>query len=378
MVRLLHTADWQIGKQFAQIKGDAAAHLRSRRIETVEKIGELATAQKVDAVLVAGDVFDSHGVAGVNIIKTFSAMADSFEGKWLLLPGNHDAAEPGGIWTRVKKHFVSQRIHVLDEPVPFYLEEAKTVILPAPLTRRHDARDLTQWFDHAACQSENELIKVGLAHGSIDNRLQHDSGEAFNRISDRRAQSANLNYLALGDWHGTLKIAERTWYSGTPEPDRFKANDAGNVLVVEIAHAQAEPKVEKMGIGHYKWCQIEHSVFEAQDLNAVEQKLITMGGALDRTLLQLNLKGTVSLETRNKLNQALEVLSAKLFYLETDDSGLMARPDENELKQMGNTGFVHAAVQQLLAMSKDANNADSETANLALQILYLEHKELVH
>ena len=36
-----------------------------------------------------------------------------------------------------------------------------------------------------------------------------------------RAGHAAQDYLALGDWHGTRRIDARTWYSGTPEHDRF-------------------------------------------------------------------------------------------------------------------------------------------------------------
>ncbi|MBX9692975.1 MAG: metallophosphoesterase, partial [Cyanobacteria bacterium] len=89
MVRFLHTADWQIGKQFSNIEGDASAFLRNQRIETVKRIGQLATERDADAVLVAGDVFDGTAVRGETILKTFKAMGDSFGGKWLLLPGNH-------------------------------------------------------------------------------------------------------------------------------------------------------------------------------------------------------------------------------------------------------------------------------------------------
>lgn len=54
---LLHTADWQIGKRFAHIAGDAGAALRTQRLETVRSLARLAQEQRVDAVLVAGDVF---------------------------------------------------------------------------------------------------------------------------------------------------------------------------------------------------------------------------------------------------------------------------------------------------------------------------------
>lgn len=35
---LIHTADWQLGKQFGNVPGDAGAALRDQRVETVKEI----------------------------------------------------------------------------------------------------------------------------------------------------------------------------------------------------------------------------------------------------------------------------------------------------------------------------------------------------
>ena len=62
-VKILHTADWQIGKRFAdldELDGDKAAELRQQRLKTVAKIATTAKERAVDAVVVAGDVFDSN------------------------------------------------------------------------------------------------------------------------------------------------------------------------------------------------------------------------------------------------------------------------------------------------------------------------------
>ena len=68
-----------------------------------------------------------------------------------------------------------------------------------------------------AAETPRDAVRVGLAHGSVANRLPE--GDAKNEIAEDRATTANLDYLALGDWHGTMEIAPKTWYSGTPEPD---------------------------------------------------------------------------------------------------------------------------------------------------------------
>jgi hypothetical protein len=93
------------------------------------------------------------------------------------------------------------------------------------LTHRHNLDDPTILFDMMA--TPGARLRIGLAHGSI--RDFSSRGEAQNQIAPDRAQRSNLDYLALGDWHGTLRVDARTWYSGTPETDRFQRDEPGHV-----------------------------------------------------------------------------------------------------------------------------------------------------
>ncbi|MDZ4836864.1 MAG: DNA repair exonuclease [Candidatus Melainabacteria bacterium] len=373
MVSLLHTADWQIGKQFANIPDDAGAFVRAKRIDAVKTIGRIAEERNVDAVLVAGDVFETNLVQAKTILQTIRAMAETFSGKWIIIPGNHDSAEVSSVWTRIKEGFGSENIVLLVQPEPYYLRHANTVILPAPLQRRHDARDLTVWFDDFV--SDPNMIRIGLAHGSIDNRLSH-RGEAPNTISDTRSETAKLDYFALGDWHGTMNIAPRTWYSGTPEPDRFKENESGNILFVEIEGPGKQPKVEKIQTGHFRWLQQELRIFQNEDFSRVKQMLVETAYPLNQILLRLTLEGAVSLETRSIIMSELDALSAELCFIETDDSKLLAEPTSEDLDDIERTGFVRKAVDELVLMAKNSEHPDSETARFALQLLYVEHKNL--
>ncbi len=75
MPRFLHTADWQIGRQYSQFPADDAGPLAEARLAAVETVARLAAEHKVDAVLVAGDVFDAQTVADRTIR---SDMDDAF------------------------------------------------------------------------------------------------------------------------------------------------------------------------------------------------------------------------------------------------------------------------------------------------------------
>lgn len=102
MTTLLHTSDWQIGKHFGQFEPAEAALLAEARFGTVERLARLATERRADLVLVAGDVFDSQGVADRTLHRLFNALA-GFAGPWVMIPGNHDAGLAESVWTRAAR-----------------------------------------------------------------------------------------------------------------------------------------------------------------------------------------------------------------------------------------------------------------------------------
>jgi DNA repair exonuclease SbcCD nuclease subunit len=370
-IRILHTADWQIGKQFANVPGDPGAALRLQRLETVRQIAELAAVREADLVLVAGDVFEDNGVSDDTLRRTVRAMA-GFTGPWVLLPGNHDAGLAQSAWSRLRRLGVlPDNILIADSPDPLSLCDGRLEVLPAPLQRRHEARDVTAWFDQH--RSAPGLIRIGLAHGSVLNRLP-DSAALNNPISDQRAASAVLDYLALGDWHGTLNIAERTWYAGTPEQDRFRQNEPGQVLLVDIEASGAEPVVEPVSVGRYRWYQLTAELYDEAGLTLLASRFEQLGEP-DRVLVRLRLSGSLNLALRQQLSELLETWQASFHFLQVEDAALLAQPSPEDIADMGATGFLREAVDRLVAIEADTEHPDQADAAMALQILYLERRE---
>ena len=58
MLKLLHTADWHLGRRFPAFPEEAQKKLSRARMDVVARILELARRQGVHAVLCAGDLFD--------------------------------------------------------------------------------------------------------------------------------------------------------------------------------------------------------------------------------------------------------------------------------------------------------------------------------
>ena len=369
-ITFVHTSDWQLGKQFSNISGDAGAALREQRIETVKTVAKLAQERNVDAIVVSGDVFETNAVADRTLFQVIDAVKQ-FEGDWVFIPGNHDPALADSVWKRIIHKGKPDNAHfLLKEGEPLMLNNGAVAILAAVLERRHEVDDLTASFNQI--KTPEGTIRIGLAHGSVTEFLPDTSG-APNPIAANRAEAACLDYLALGDWHGTLEINERTWYAGTPEPDRFGSSDPGNVLVVTINRAGESPLVEKVPVGRYVWRQSEYNIYTAADIVGLEQHLEALDPNPERILVWLKLAGVISLTVREQLNEKLEEWEARLRYLRLDNQELIAQPNDDDLDCIGRTGFVRTAVERLRAQADDQGNPEREIAEAALIRLYQEN-----
>ncbi|AVR87033.1 metallophosphoesterase family protein [Thauera aromatica] len=363
MPRFLHTADWQIGKLFGQFEPDEAALLAEARFVAVERLARLAQEHAVDAVLVAGDVFDAQTVADRTIHRLFNALA-GFAGPWLLLPGNHDAALAESVWTRAARlRAIPPNVRVCREARPVLLEAAGIAVLPAPLTQRNTFNDLTEWF--AGADTPPALVRVGLAHGSVQGILAEDI-DAANPIAADRAASARLDYLALGDWHGTRRIDARCWYAGTPETDRFRANDSGQALLVELAAPGALPAVSVLATGRYRWQALSAELQVASD---VDRLLAELAGFGADDVVQLEVGGRSDLAGHRRLTDAIGQARGRARSLVAELGALQLEPTVADLEGLAADGYLGEVIARLQAAQHGAEPAAAQTARDALVLL---------
>lgn len=363
MPRFLHTADWQIGRYYSRFDNDDAVALAEARYTAIERLAQLAVDERCDAAVVAGDVFDAQTVSDRTIRRVFNAMA-AFEGPWVMLPGNHDAALAESVWTRAQRlGAVPGNVHLALTPGVVELSEQGMAVLAAPLTQRHTHSDLTEAFDQ--WQTAPGLIRVGLAHGSVQGVLAQGIDSA-NPIAPDRVERARLDYLALGDWHGVKQINPRTWYSGTPEPERFRNNDAGVALVVDIGGPGTEPTVTPHRIGQFEWVQWREHLNVPTDLDQVLTRLDELEAP---AVLDLRLTGEVDLAGERRLLQALSVAEAKHRSVQCDRSGLSLQPTDDDIAALNADGYLGDVITELREQQASDDEARALPARDALAIL---------
>jgi DNA repair exonuclease SbcCD nuclease subunit len=368
-VSFLHTADFQIGKGFGSLRPEAAVVLRRQRIETVRRIAELAKERRVDAVLVAGDVFDFDTVSNETVHSFLQALS-GYTGPWVIIPGNHDPVAAGSVWHRIQELGRPANLLTSLEPEILVLANGCLAVLTAPLQRRHETRDLTSVWDTMA--TPPHAVRVGLAHGAITSHTPAGF-DATNPVAGDREVLGRLDYLALGDWHGTMQVGKRSWYSGTPETDHFKTNDSGNVLLVTIDDPGAVPFVQKIQVGCYRWFELNHEINNAADLAALDQTLREVTEPFHESVVTLAVSGTVDLETRTRIDRLLETWRGRLLYLREDTDGLIAQPTEADLDRIDTSGFVRNALERLRRTAADPRDPDYCHSGDAIALLYRIH-----
>ena len=362
MTRLLHTADWQIGRQYGSFDPDDAVPLAEARYAAVERIAALAQAEQVDAVLVAGDVFDAQTVSARSIRRLFNAL-QAFAGPWVMIPGNHDAALAESVWTHAQRlAVVPPNVHLALTAGVIALPQARLACLCAPLTQRHTHGDLTAWFDTAA--TPEGWHRVGLAHGAVQGLLA-EGIDAANPIAPDRAERAKLSYLALGDWHGTRRIDARTWYSGTPEPDRFRNNEAGQALLVQLGQLGepgTAPQVQPLRTAQFNWQQHSATLQVPSDLDALLAQLAALGAA---DVLELTVAGALDVAAHTRLLQALGETEARVRCLRRELGALSLAPTEADLAALQADGYLGELITEL----RTTTGEDARRAQDALALL---------
>ena len=384
MVRFLHSADWQIGKPYARVPDpEKRARLKQVRLEAIARLGAVAMAEQVAFVLVAGDLFDSIGPTRAEVAQACSAIG-AIPLPVLVIPGNHDHGGPGSLWQEpwflAVQRELAPNLQVLLERKPLQLAQA--LLLPCPLLRQAEPLDPTAWVRQLDLDRYGDLPRLLLAHGSVQGFGGEEAGDgdgenpavAANRIDLSALPLGELDYIALGDWHGLKQVGPKAWYAGCHEQDRFPRSEgyrSGQALRVEVQRGQL-PQVTAHGTGAVSWQQLHQRFNDDSDLACLEQQLADcLGSRSGNDLLLLELEGSLSLEAAAKLQSLLQRLGDRLLRLKLRDRTSVA-PNELELKQLTERPgdpLVARVAQRLQALAASTGE-EADLARLALRELH--------
>ena len=261
MLRLLHTADVHLGARHADL-GDRASTQRERQFAAFVATIDLALAEKVDLVLIAGDLFDSNVQPRRSVERAAAQLKRLVDARIriVIAPGTHDVYDRASIYRAYDLAAMagavgSDLVNVLDPDHPeVHLKALDVIVHGQCFPTKRAPRSPLAGID--VSKDDRAAWHVGLLHAALAIEGRTDGDDVV--ITTDEIAASHLDYLALGHWHSTSKgKAGRTVYaySGAPEPIAVDQDRAGNVLLVTLDGAQGKKQgtVEERKVGRTRF-----------------------------------------------------------------------------------------------------------------------------
>jgi len=284
MITLLHTADVHLGMGFPGF-GEKGREHREQLKRTFARIVDLALELKVDLVLIAGDLFDSHRQTDATLTFVRDQFLRLRAGRIpvALLAGNHDPLGEGSVWARARFDAACDNVTLFGPEPQAVTYAALDLTVIGQSVGPDGIRTLRDWP-----RERTTRFAVGLAHGSAYREGVVEAGT----IHPADIRALGLDYLALGDWHSTQQVSGApapAWYAGAPEFLQMD-QEGGSVLLIRLpAPGQAEVAMERVGRRRYRRLDLDITGLDAERVRAQVQAAADADVVLD-VLLQ----GTVA------------------------------------------------------------------------------------
>ncbi len=263
MYRILHTADWHLGKMLGDFsREDEHAAFLQFLLATI-------SAHEVDALLIAGDIFDSANPpqSAVAMYYNFLSQLQSIRNcKVIVIAGNHDSPSHIDAPKQLLKHLNTYVVGHLPENFDELLialpnqQHPQVIIAAIPFLRDRDLRtgqsgqnsadiqavmtqSIADCYRRAvdAVNANQHLPLIAMGHLTVAGSSASDSEREIH-IGGLGAVTADrfpneFCYVALGHLHRPQRCGklDHIRYSGSPIPLSFsEANDKKELVLLEI------------------------------------------------------------------------------------------------------------------------------------------------
>ncbi len=257
-MRLLHTSDWHLGRSFHR------EDLLAAQARFVDHLVDTVRSERVDAVLVSGDVYDRAlpSVDAVALCNDALRRLAATRVRVVLTSGNHDSArrlgfgadliDAAGIHLRTDPARCGEPVLLDDRHGPVaiyglpYLEPAATRDDLGCTGRGHaDVLGAAMSAVRADLGRRPDARSVVLAHAFVTGGQPSESERdiTVGGVSAVPVSTFDgVDYVALGHLHGPQKLAPHVRYSGSPLAYSFsEARHRKGMWLVELADRSGGP-----------------------------------------------------------------------------------------------------------------------------------------
>jgi DNA repair protein SbcD/Mre11 len=272
-LRFLHTADLHLDSPFkgmSNVPDRIFRQIKESTFHAFDKVIECAIKEKVDFVLIVGDLFDDSSrslKAQLKLVKSLEKL-NQHNIQAFICFGNHDYL--GGDFFNLD---FPDNVHVfMEEGVthfPFYKEgEHVANIYGFSYEERAVTKPKVKEYE----LTSDPVYHIGMLHGSLATNIDHDVYAPF-RLSD--FDRSRMDYWALGHIHKreSLLTSPPVIYPGNIQGRHIKETGDKGVYIITLESNGCEFSFKPTH--HIRFEQVEIDARECQQLDELEQ-LITI------------------------------------------------------------------------------------------------------
>lgn len=300
-MKFIHCSDIHLDSKME--RNLTAAQARERNAEvcaTFARMARFAAEKGVDAVLIAGDLFDSSRATAQTAGFVLDTIRTTPGVDFLYLRGNHDVSAFEGL--EPPENF---KIFGTDWTCYRYGDTVIAGMEPEDWEACYDALEFPE-----------ETVNIVTLHGQISTQ----PGEEL--IALPKLKRKNIDYLALGHIHGyqTGKLDDRgVWcYCGCLEGRGFDECGEKGFVLLTVENGQVQQ--EFVPFARRTLVEIEVDITDlttvSQILAAAEQNT---RGISSESLVKLTLTGTFTLETQKDPDFLKKMMEGKFYFLKIKD-----------------------------------------------------------
>ena len=359
-IKILHCADLHFDTPFKELTKEISQNSKEELLQVFKNIIDLTINEKVQVLLIAGDVFDNLTV-NKNTLFFISNQLKRIENvRVFISPGNHDPYNEKSFYKMINW---PDNVYIFKGKMQSKeIEELNLVVWGAGFNNNYEHEGLINEIN-----IDKSKINIMVIHGEIESG---NSKNEYNPIYLRDIEKTGIEYVALGHRHkfsGILKSGNTNYaYSGCPQGRGFDEEGERGIIIGDIYNGGVSLNFKSI-------CKRKYITREVQidDINTYDElisKILSLGNEeeLKRNFYKIILKGKVKEHFTLKENILMEKVKDNFYYIKFIDKTIIGM-NINELSM--DFSIRGRFVTKIIRMIQKSN--DEEEKNILQNALKL-------
>ena len=272
LLRFVHAADLHLDSPFTGIRSVAPDHvaqeLYKATFKAYENIIDLCIDERVDALLVAGDVYDGadRSLRAQQAFIRGLRRLDEAGIRSFVCHGNHDPLD--GWEARLDYPGLCHRFGTEWEAVPVFQDEPSRGVVYGI---SYPQRDVYDNLVRTLGPVESRPFTIGLLHANVEGNTAH---ALYAPCSQGDLETSGIDYWALGHVHTRQVMRERSpavVYPGNPQGRHVNEAGARGVYLVEVEGDNV--RLDFKAMDTVRWARIEVDISDVDSDQILHDRL---------------------------------------------------------------------------------------------------------